>query len=187
MPPIQDFTTHIVDNVEQVIIGKRDHVEVRGLTGDLVSFDVVLTEAEVFELKEHPCFGVAAQTTQPIDRVQYLVGLIRWRFPNSEVRFVDTVCRPTKQRQQAATELGVSPSTLKRWTKDFGPFLSPSSTVTGDGTGRRFSPEDVELLARIKEQLAGGLSTDEVVEQMNAEGRSETATLAMSRRCAAGR
>lgn len=93
------------DGFHPVIIGKRDHVEVRGLTGDLVSFDVVLTEAEVFELKEHPCFGVAAQTTQPIDRVQYLVGLIRWRFPNSEVRFVDTVCRPTKQRQQAAIEL----------------------------------------------------------------------------------
>ena len=83
-------------------------------------------------------------------------------------------------KQQAATELGVSPSTLKRWTKDFSPFLSPSSTVTGDGTGRRFTPEDVELLARIKEQLAGGLSTDEVVEQMNAEGRSETATMAMT-------
>ncbi len=88
-----------------VIIGKRDHVEVRGMTEDLRSFDVVLTEAEVFELKEHPRFGIAAQTTQPIDRVRYLVGLIRWRFPNSEVRFVDTVCQPTKQRQHAAAEV----------------------------------------------------------------------------------
>jgi DNA-binding transcriptional MerR regulator len=85
-----------------------------------------------------------------------------------------------KTAQQTATELGVSLSTLKRWTKDFGPFLSPSSTVTGDGTGRRFTPEDVELLARIKEQLAGGLSTDEVVEQMHAEGRGETAAMAMT-------
>lgn len=88
-----------------VIIGKRDHVEVRGMTEDLRNFDVVLTEAEVFELKEHPRFGIAAQTTQPVDRVRYLVGLIRWRFPNSEVRFIDTVCQPTKQRQRAAIEI----------------------------------------------------------------------------------
>lgn len=88
-----------------VIIGKRDHVEVRGMTEDLQSFDVLLTEAEVFELEEHSRFGVAAQTTQPIERVRHLVGLLRWRFPNSDVRFVDTVCQPTKQRQHAATEL----------------------------------------------------------------------------------
>ncbi len=37
-----------------IIIGKRDHVEVRGLTEDLSEFDVLLTEAEVFELKERP-------------------------------------------------------------------------------------------------------------------------------------
>ena len=88
-----------------VIIGKRDHVEVRGLTEDLAQFDVVLSENDVLQLTDHPRFGVAAQTTQPIDRVRHLVGLIRRRFPNSEVRFVDTVCQPTKQRQHAAAEL----------------------------------------------------------------------------------
>ena len=88
-----------------VIIGKRDHVEVRGLTEDLSEFDVVLSEDDVLHLAERPRFGVAAQTTQPIERVRQLVGQIRWRFPNSEVRFVDTVCQPTKQRQHAAVEL----------------------------------------------------------------------------------
>jgi 4-hydroxy-3-methylbut-2-enyl diphosphate reductase len=88
-----------------VIIGKRGHVEVRGLTEDLASFDVVLTAADVFELEERPRFGLAAQTTQPLERVRGLVELIRWRFPQSEVRFVDTVCQPTKQRQTAAVEL----------------------------------------------------------------------------------
>jgi 4-hydroxy-3-methylbut-2-enyl diphosphate reductase len=33
------------------------------------------------------------------------VELIREKFPESEVRFVDTVCQPTKQRQNAAVEL----------------------------------------------------------------------------------
>jgi 4-hydroxy-3-methylbut-2-enyl diphosphate reductase len=31
--------------------------------------------------------------------------LIRQGFPKSEVRFIDTVCQPTKQRQSAAVEL----------------------------------------------------------------------------------
>ena len=88
-----------------VIVGKRDHVEVRGLTEDLAEFDVVLSEADVFELRERARFGVAAQTTQPIERVRALVELMRRRFPASEVRFVDTVCQPTKQRQNAAIEL----------------------------------------------------------------------------------
>ena len=88
-----------------VIIGKKDHVEVRGMTEDLAHFDVILTEAEVFGLQERSRFGLVAQTTQPIERVRHLVGLIRWRFPNSDVRFIDTVCQPTKQRQNAAIEL----------------------------------------------------------------------------------
>lgn len=88
-----------------VIIGKRDHVEVRGLTGDLGAFDVVLNEADVLALTEHARFGVAAQTTQPIEKVQHLVEVLRQCFPRSEVRFADTVCRPTKQRQTAAADL----------------------------------------------------------------------------------
>ena len=88
-----------------VIIGKRDHVEVRGLTGDLDAFDVVLSEEDVVKLGERSRFGIVAQTTQPIDRVRQFVCLIRERFPRSEVRFVDTVCQPTKQRQNAAFEL----------------------------------------------------------------------------------
>ena len=88
-----------------VIIGKRDHVEVRGMTGDLDTFDVVLDEEDVARLCGRARFGVVAQTTQPIDRVRQLVRLVRERFPKSEVRFIDTVCQPTKQRQNAALEL----------------------------------------------------------------------------------
>ncbi|MGD0206204.1 MAG: 4-hydroxy-3-methylbut-2-enyl diphosphate reductase [Verrucomicrobiota bacterium] len=88
-----------------VIIGKRDHVEVRGLTGDLDQFDVVLGAEDVAKLREQPRFGVVAQTTQPVDKVRQLVRLMRERFPRSEVCFVDTICQPTKQRQNAAIEL----------------------------------------------------------------------------------
>jgi 4-hydroxy-3-methylbut-2-enyl diphosphate reductase len=88
-----------------VIIGQRDHVEVRGLTGDLDDFDVVLNEEEVLALEEHSRIGIAAQTTQAIEKVSRLVTSIRRRFPRSHVRFIDTVCKPTKERQNAAVEL----------------------------------------------------------------------------------
>ncbi len=80
-----------------------------------------------------------------------------------------------KTFQQTATELNVSVNTLKRWTKDFAPFLSPSGPVSGDGSNRRFADEDLGVLRRVKDQLAGGASTEEVIEQLHAEGRGETA------------
>lgn len=88
-----------------VVIGKRGHVEVRGMTEDYPEFDIVLSEEDVARLRERPRFGVVAQTTQPIERVRQLALCIRQRFPDSDVRFVDTVCQPTKQRQNAAIEL----------------------------------------------------------------------------------
>ena len=93
------------DGYHPVIIGVRTHVEVRGLIEDLDEFDVVLDEDDVNNLCERPRIGVAAQTTQPIERVRHLVELIRRRFPRSAVRFIDTVCQPTKQRQTAAIDL----------------------------------------------------------------------------------
>lgn len=93
------------DGYHVVIIGQRDHVEVRGLTGDLDRFDVVLEDDDVRALDEHPRLGVAAQTTQPLEKVRHLVALIRRRFPQSDVRFFDTVCKPTKERQSAAVEM----------------------------------------------------------------------------------
>ena len=97
--------TLVRDGYHPIIIGRRDHVEVRGLTEDLDAFDVVLHEEDVLRIEERPRMGVAAQTTQPIEKVRHLLGLIRRRFPEADVRFIDTVCRPTKQRQDAAVEL----------------------------------------------------------------------------------
>jgi len=88
-----------------VIIGKPDHVEVLGMTEDLESFDVIETREDTDKLTSHPKLGIVAQTTQPIDRVNDLVTLIRGKFPESDVLFMDTVCRPTKDRQFAAIDL----------------------------------------------------------------------------------
>ncbi len=93
------------DGYHIVVVGQRDHVEVKGLTGDLDRFDVVLADEDVLALEEHPRIGVAAQTTQPVEKVRHTVELIRRRFPQSEVRFFDTVCKPTKERQTAAIDM----------------------------------------------------------------------------------
>ena len=49
--------------------------------------------------------GIISQTTQPIDHVQHLVSRVRSARPSSKVTFEDTVCQPTKNRQQAIHDL----------------------------------------------------------------------------------
>lgn len=88
-----------------IVIGKHGHVEVRGLTGDFPEAIVVESEADLARLPHAPRLGVVSQTTQPIDRVESLVAAIREARPGSEVRFIDTVCAPTKNRQQALRRL----------------------------------------------------------------------------------
>ncbi len=95
----------VAEGFHPVVIGKRDHVEVRGMTGDLDEFDVVLDEEEVARLRDRARFGVVSQTTQPIEKVRGLVAFLRATFPHAEVCFRDTVCQPTKQRQSAAVDL----------------------------------------------------------------------------------
>lgn len=98
----------VAEGLHPIIIGKRNHVEVRGIIEDLEAYDVIECEADVERLGERARFGIAAQTTQPIEKVRQLVQLVRQRFPASEVHFSDTVCQPTKQRQSAAARLAQS-------------------------------------------------------------------------------
>jgi 4-hydroxy-3-methylbut-2-enyl diphosphate reductase len=88
-----------------LVIGQAGHVEVRGLTEDHPGCEVVLSEAEIDGLPERPRYGVVSQTTQPVSRVRELVQRLRERLPGSEIRWIDTVCQPTKDRQNAAEEL----------------------------------------------------------------------------------
>jgi 4-hydroxy-3-methylbut-2-enyl diphosphate reductase len=94
-----------------VVIGRPDHVEVRGLVGDLDDYTILHTEADLESLRplleREPVakLGVVSQTTQPLERVLELVGALRARYPEADVRFIDTVCQPTKDRQQALRDL----------------------------------------------------------------------------------
>jgi 4-hydroxy-3-methylbut-2-en-1-yl diphosphate reductase len=88
-----------------VVIGKPGHVEVRGLTEDFPEACVVDLASDTLKLPRRDRYGVISQTTQPIDRVRALVAEIERLNPESEVRFVDTVCKPTKDRQSALRKL----------------------------------------------------------------------------------
>lgn len=88
-----------------LVIGQRGHVEVRGLTEDFPEAIVLEGTEDFARLPATRSFGVISQTTQPIDRVRALVAALREARPEAEVRFVDTVCKPTKDRQRALREL----------------------------------------------------------------------------------
>ncbi len=88
-----------------VVIGRAGHVEVRGLTEDFPEARVVDVAGDIAKLPARDRYGVISQTTQPIDHAHRLVGEIQRLNPRSEVRFVDTVCKPTKDRQSALLAL----------------------------------------------------------------------------------
>jgi 4-hydroxy-3-methylbut-2-en-1-yl diphosphate reductase len=95
-----------------VIIGKHGHVEVLGLSGDFPNAVIIEVEGDIHRLPATGRFGVISQTTQPIDRVTALIETMRAARPDAEIRFVDTVCQPTKSRQSALQKLLVSCDTL---------------------------------------------------------------------------
>jgi 4-hydroxy-3-methylbut-2-enyl diphosphate reductase len=101
----------VAEGRHPVVIGQPNHVEVRGLVGDLKNFTIVQSEADLEQLAARiECeptlrLGVVSQTTQPLERVLELVEALRCRFPNTDIHFIDTVCQPTKDRQQALRDL----------------------------------------------------------------------------------
>ena len=171
-----------------VIVGQREHVEVRGLTGDLDDFDVVLGDADVLALKEHPRIGVAAQTTQAVETVRRLVDLIRRRFPRSEVRFIDTVCKPTKQRQSAAVEMarqadvvivvgGRSSNNTRELVRSCGRYCARVHHVETDADVRPEWFEGAEIVG-----LTAGTSTpDDVIDRVEARVRQVEAAVTRRR------
>jgi 4-hydroxy-3-methylbut-2-enyl diphosphate reductase len=88
-----------------VVVGRADHVEVRGLTGDFPGAAVIETEADIAQTPWRSRYGVISQTTQPLEKVLGLVDALRVARPDAEVRYCDTVCQPTKDRQRAIKKL----------------------------------------------------------------------------------
>ena len=87
-----------------VVIGRAGHVEVRGLVGDLDAYDVVEDAGDVKGYGTSR-IGIISQTTTPPWLFDELCDAIRRRNPGKQIRVVNTICRPTRERQDAVLAL----------------------------------------------------------------------------------
>lgn len=92
------------DGYHILLIGRPGHVEVRGITEDLAECDVIASVDDVRTWASER-LGVICQTTTPPRQADEIVSAIRARNPHAEVRFVNTICQPTLDRQSAVAEL----------------------------------------------------------------------------------
>ncbi|OGN91910.1 MAG: 4-hydroxy-3-methylbut-2-enyl diphosphate reductase [Chloroflexi bacterium RBG_13_50_10] len=91
-----------------IIFGEATHPEVKGLLGWAGSDAVAtLSGAEIANLELPPRLGIISQTTQSHTKfVEFINEVTRAVFPDVlELRIINTLCRETQKRQEAAVEL----------------------------------------------------------------------------------
>lgn len=86
--------------------------------------------------------------------------------------------QPLRRPAEVAARLGVSASTLRRWSQRFSEFLSPdagepSSSADADGIHRRYTDEDLTTLLMIKGLLAEGFTYQQVEHRLAALKRGD--------------
>jgi 4-hydroxy-3-methylbut-2-enyl diphosphate reductase len=87
-----------------LLIGRRGHVEVEGVIDDLNDFDVIESADEV-QAYPYPRLGIVCQTTATEARVAAIRAAVAARNPRACIKFIDTVCQPTKEHQRALERL----------------------------------------------------------------------------------
>jgi 4-hydroxy-3-methylbut-2-enyl diphosphate reductase len=95
---LQDEGYHVL------VIGKPGHVEVQGIIEDLHSYSMVPTAGDV-RTYPHKRLGIMCQTTTPVALADEIRAAIAERNPHAEVRFIDTICLPTKEHQRALEQM----------------------------------------------------------------------------------
>jgi 4-hydroxy-3-methylbut-2-enyl diphosphate reductase len=87
-----------------LVIGRRRHVEVQGIIEDLESFDVVENASEVTTYSSKR-LGIMCQTTTPVRLAQEVRAAVARLNADADIRFMDTICHPTKEHQLALEDL----------------------------------------------------------------------------------
>lgn len=90
-----------------IVIGEAKHVEVKGIVGDLEEY-LVISDADDLDklpLEKRARLGIVSQTTQNHARVGQIAKAVEERDDVDEVKFFNTVCKPTRLRQEAVEEL----------------------------------------------------------------------------------
>ena len=89
-----------------VILGKRGHAEVVGLTGQVEEQAVVVENEEDLQQIDfsHPIYFLS-QTTQSVDKFRRLAEIMRKRLPNGDMLTADdTICRRVSSREEKLRE-----------------------------------------------------------------------------------
>ncbi len=91
-----------------VMIGDRNHPEVRGVIGYAPNVTVIDSDTDLADALPHrERLGIVAQTTHSPEHVAEMIAKIL-RSPYREVKIVNTLCLEVTKRQQAAVELSRS-------------------------------------------------------------------------------
>lgn len=109
-PMVKEIYSIAVDFERQgcrvVIVGDRDHEEVRGIAGQLANAPIIIEsagEAGSVPIDDPTCLGIVVQSTQSEANVQSVVDVLRHRTPN--IRFKNTICKATADRQREISTL----------------------------------------------------------------------------------
>ena len=87
-----------------LLIGKRGHVEVARIIDDLKQFEVVESAAEVRAYSVTK-LGIVCQTRASERTVATIRTAVATLNPGARIKYVDTVCLPTKENQRALENL----------------------------------------------------------------------------------
>ena len=87
-----------------VIIGDKEHPEVKAVAGSTENVIVVGDEEDILNLPENKKFGILCQTTQSPEHFGNMVGLVVKK-GFSEMKIIDTLCKEAIKRQRCAIEL----------------------------------------------------------------------------------
>jgi 4-hydroxy-3-methylbut-2-enyl diphosphate reductase len=86
-----------------VIIGDPNHVEVKGIASRMKDPIIVNGEEDLGNVPEGSRIGVICQSTLLMEKFSNIIEKLKARC--AEVAAVDTICKPTKDRQNAAATL----------------------------------------------------------------------------------
>jgi 4-hydroxy-3-methylbut-2-enyl diphosphate reductase len=87
-----------------LVIGRSGHVEVRGILEDLASGEVI-ENAAAAQTYPYEKLGIVCQSTTPPRLAADVNAAIRAANLQADIRFVDTICQPTRDRQDAVVRL----------------------------------------------------------------------------------
>ena len=86
-----------------IIVGDHGHDEVKGIASQVKDPIIVSSSKEALILRKYKRAGVVSQSTQTIENVQEIINIIMTKV--FDLRFVNTICFPTKRNQMQIKEL----------------------------------------------------------------------------------